>query len=145
MKLRVITEQLSNKLPPENKLQKLTKIHHDNFESIYKLINPKKITELHITDATYSNKISKGITVQVKDHINKTGSSILIGKQTLLNIDFIDMAEVYSYGKKAIITVCCGETLNKNLDYPSHFLCHITILARALKIPTIKGFLYNTL
>ena len=145
MKLHVITEQLSNKLPPENKLQKLIKISHDNFESIYKLIHSKKIMELHVTDATYSNKIPKGRTVQVKDHINKTGSNILIGKQALLNIDFIDMTETYSFEKNAIITACCGETLNKNLDYPSHFLCHITILAHALKIPTIKGFLYNTL
>ena len=145
MKLRVITKQLSKKLPLENKLQKLTNISHDNFESIYKLIHSKKITELHVTDATYSNKIPKGNTVQVKDHINKTGSSILIGRQALLNIDFIDMTETYSFEKKAIITACCGETLNKNLDYPSHFLCHITILAHALKIPTIKGFLYNTL
>ncbi len=145
MKLRVITEQLSNKLPLENKLQKLTKISHDNFESIYKLIHQKKITELHVTDATSSNKIPEASTVQVKDHINKTGSSILIGKQALLNIDFIDMAKTYSFEKNAIITDCCGETLNKNFDYPSHFICHITILAHALKIPTIKGFLYNTL
>ena len=145
MKLRVITKQLSKKLPLENKLQKLTNISHDNFESIYRLIHSKKITELHVTDATYSNKIPKGRTVQVKDHINKTGSSILIGRQAPLNIDFIDMTETYSFEKKAIITVCCGETLNQNLDYPSHFLCHITILAHALKIPTIKGFLYNTL
>jgi len=145
VKLRVITEQLSNKLPPENKLQNLTNISHDNFESIYKLIHSKKITELHVTDATSSNKISKGKTVQVKDHINKTGSGPLIGRQALLNIDFIDMTETYSFEKNAIITVCCGETLNKNFDYPSHFLCHITTLAHALKIPTIKGFLYNTL
>ena len=145
MKLRVITKQLSKKLPLENKLQKLTNISHDNFESIYKLIHSKKITELHVTDATYSNKIPKGKTVQVKDHINKTGSSILIGRQALLNIDFIDMTETYSFEKNAIITACCGETLNKNLDYPSHFLCHITTLAHALKIPIIKGFLYNAL
>ena len=145
MRLRVITKQLSKKLPLENKLQKLTNISHDNFESIYRLIHSKKITELHVTDATYSNKIPEGSTVQVKDHINKTGSSILIGRQALLNIDFIDMTETYSFEKKAIITACCGETLNKNFDYPSHFLCHITILAHALKTPTIKGFLYNTL
>ena len=145
MRLHVITKQLSKKLPLENKLQKLTNISHDNFESIYKLIHSKKITELHVTDATYSNKIPKGKTVQVKDHINKTGSSILIGRQAFINIDFIDMTETYSFEKKAIITACCGETLNKNLDYPSHYLCHITILAHALKIPTIKGFLYNTL
>ena len=145
MKLSVITKQLSNKLPPENTLQKLTNINHANFESIYKLIHSKKITELHVTDATYSNKVSKGKTVQVKDHINKTGSSMLIGKQALLNIDFIDMTKTYSFEQNAIITVCCGETLIKNFDYPSHFICHITALAHALKIPTIKGFLYNVL
>ena len=145
MKLRGITEQLSNKLPPENKLQKLANTGHDGFERIYKLIHSKKITELHVTDATYSNKIPKGRTVQVKDHINKTGSSLLVGRQALLNIDFIDMTKTYSFEKNAIITVCCGETLIKNFDYPSHFLCHITILAKALKIPTIKGFLYNAI
>ena len=144
MRLRVITKQLSNKLPLENKLQKLPKISHNSFERIYTLLHSKKITELHVTDATYSNKIPKGETIQVKDHINKTGSNILIGRQTLLNINFIDMTETYSFEKNAIITVCCGETLNKNFDYPSYFLCHITILAQALKIPTIKGFLYNT-
>ena len=145
MKQSVITKQLSNKLPRENKLQKLTKISPDSFESIYRLINLKQITELHITDATYSNKLPKGKIIQVKDHINKTGSSILTGKQALLNIDFIDIKNTYSFEKNAIITVCCGERLNKNFDYPSHFLCHIAILAHGLKIPTIKGFLYNTL
>ena len=145
MKLCVITGELSNKLPPEHKLQKLTNINHDNFESLYKLIDSKKITALHVTDATFSNKVPKGRTVPVKDHINRTGSGVLIGRQAFLNIDFIDMTETYSVKKNGIITVCCGETLNKNFDYPSHFLCHITTLAHALKIPTINGFLYNTL
>ena len=145
MKLHIITKQLSKKLPPEHKLQKHTNISHKNFESIYKLLQSKKITELHVIDATYSNKIPKGKMAQVKDHINKTGSNILIGKQILLNIDFIDITKIYSFEKNAIIAVCCGETLNKNFDYPSHFLCHITTLAHTLKIPTIKGFLYNIL
>ena len=145
MKLSIITEQLSKKLPQEHKLQKRTKISHKNFESVYKLFHQKTLTEIQIIDATYSNKIPKGTMVQIKDHINKTGSNILIGRQVFLSTDFIDMGETYSFEKNAIITVCCGETLNKNFDYPSHFLCHITILAHALKIPTIKGFLYNTL
>jgi len=143
MKLNIITEQLSQKLPLEHKLQKHTNISHKNFESAYKLLHQKKITELQVIDATYSNKTQKGNMVQIKDHINKTGSNILIGRQNALNIDFIDIAKLYSFEKNAIITVCCGEKLNKNLDYPSHFLCHITMLAHALKIPSIKGFLYN--
>ena len=144
MRLSIITEQLSTKLTPENKLHKLVKINPQNFESVYKLLHQKKIQELQITDATNSNKIPEGSTVQVKDHINKTGTSILIGRQAALNIDFIDMTEAYSFSEKDIVTVCCGETLNKNFDYPSHFLSHVAMLAHALKIPTIKGFLYNT-
>lgn len=143
MKLSIITEQLSKKLPPETFLQKLTVVNPQKFESIYKLLYKNNITELNITDATCSQKIEIGSTVEVKDHINKTGSNPLIGKQEFLDIDFIDMLETYSFEKNAILTVCCGENLNKDFDYPSHFLCHITILAQALKIPAIKGFLYN--
>ena len=145
MKLSVITEQLSKQLPKENGLQKLTIVNPDNFESIYKLLDSHNITELNITDATSTKKIAAGNTVQVKDHINKTGSSPLIGKQIFLEIDFIDITGAYSFDKNAIITVCCGETLNKTYEYPSHFLCHITMLAHALKIPIIKGLLYNIL
>ena len=145
MRLSIISEQLSTRIRPENKLHKHMKVNPEKFESIYKLLHQKQITELQITDATRTNKIPKGGTVQVKDHINKTGTSILIGRQAQLNIDFIDMSKTYSFDEKDIITVCCGETLNKNFDYPSHFLCHVTMLAHALQIPTIKGFLYNTL
>ena len=144
MKLSVITEQLSKKLPKENVLQKQPIVNPANFDSIYKLLNSHNITELNITDATYSKKIAAGKMVQVKDHINKTGSNTLIGKQEFLNIDFIDMTGAYSFENNAVITVCCGEKLNKNYKYPSHFLCHITMLARVFKIPTIRGFLYNT-
>jgi len=143
MKLSIITEQLSKKLPQENYLQKLTVVKPQEFESIYKLLYGKDIEELNITDVTCSQKMESGSTVGVKDHINKTGSNPLIGKQALLDIDFIDMTGNYSLKKNAITTVCCGKTLNTNYVYPSHFLCHITTLARALKIPQIKGILYN--
>ena len=143
MKLSIITEQLSKKLPQENYLQKLTVVNPQKFESIYKLMYGKNIIELNITDATCSQQMETGSTVGVKDHINKTGSNTLIGKQALLDIDFIDMTGDYSFKKNDIITVCCGQTLNKNYEYPSHFLCQITTLARALKIPKIKGILYN--
>ena len=145
MKLSVITKQLSKKLPKENVLQKQTIVNPANFDSIYKLLYSHNITELNITDATYSKEIAAGKMVQVNDHINKTGSNPLIGKQEFLDIDFIVMTGAYSFEKKAIVTVCCGEALNKKYKYPSHFLCHISILANALKIQTIKGNLYNIL
>ena len=100
MKLSVITEQLSKKLPKENVLQKQTIVNPANFESIYKLLDSHNITELNITDATYSKKIAAAKMVQVKDHINKTGSNSLIGKQEFLDIDFIDMTGAYSFEKK---------------------------------------------
>ena len=145
MKLSVITKHLSKKLPKENVLQKHIIVNPANFDSIYKLLYSHNITELNITDATCSKKIAAGKMVQVKDHINKTGYNSLIGNQELLDIDFIDMTGTYTFEKKAIVTVCCGETLNTKYEYPSHFLCHITILAHALKIPTIKANLYNIL
>ena len=101
--------------------------------------------KLSVITEQLAKKLPKENVLQVKDHINKTGSNSLIGKQEFLDIDFIDMTGAYSFDKKAIITVCCGEILNKKYEYPSHFLCHITILAHALKIPTIKGNLYNIL
>ena len=41
-----------------------------------------------------------GVKIQIKDHINNTGTNILIGKQKTLNIDFIDLTNLYSYDQK---------------------------------------------
>ena len=65
------------------------------------------------------------------------------GRYCGADIDFVDMTGAYTFENNAVITNCCGEKLNKNFAYPSHFLCHIALVARALKIPIIKGFLYN--
>jgi purine nucleoside phosphorylase len=143
LKLHVITKQLSQKLSPESELQKFTKVNPEKFKSIYNILYSQNINELIITDATCTKKMTAGNTVQVMDHINNTGSSPLIGKQAFLDIDFVDMTGAYTFENNAVITNCCGEKLNKNFTYPSHFLCHITLMARALKIPIIKGFLYN--
>jgi len=143
LKLHVITTQLSQKLSPESELKKFTKVNPENFKSIYNILYSQNINELIITDVTCTKKMTAGNTVQVMDHINNTGSSPLIGKQAFLDIDFVDMTGAYTFENNAVITNCCGEKLNKNFAYPSHFLCHITLMARALKIPIIKGFLYN--
>ena len=55
------------------------------------------------------------------------------------------MATLYRYKKNSIITDCCGENLNKKYEYPSHYICHITTLAHAMKIKNIQGYLYNTI
>ena len=81
----------------------------------------------------------------VLDHINRTGTNILIGKQKLLGIDFIDTTTPYTHKINSIITNCCGETLNNFYEYPSHYICNITTLALAMNIKNIHGFLYNTI
>ena len=63
--------------------------------------------------------------------------------QKFLGIDFIDMTNIYQNQKNSIITDCCGETLNKKYEYPSHYICHITTFAHMMKIKNIYGFLYN--
>ena len=60
-----------------------------------------------------------------------------------LGIDFIDISKLYHCGDEGVITHCCGTELNTQYDYPSHYLCHLSILARAMGIKSINAFLYN--
>ena len=52
-------------------------------------------------------KIKKNETIQVRDHINSTGTNILIGKQKTLCIDFTDLTNLYAYNQNSVITECC--------------------------------------
>jgi len=145
MIIKIITEQLSNKLPKNSELQKHNIINPTNFNQLYQLLKAKKIDEIHVTDSTATNKTPPGITIPVQDHINRTGKNILRGKQNFLAIDFLDITTPYILKKNSIITNCCGEVLNNKYEYPSHYICHITTLAHAMNIKNIHGFLYNTI
>ncbi len=79
----------------------------------------------------------------MNDHINRTGNNPLINKQDFLNIDFLDIGSSYVKKEKGIITNCCGEQLKSQHLYPSHFLCNIIILAKALKIQECHAYLIN--
>ena len=94
-----------------------------------------------VSDIEKLSKIKPGEIIQVQDHINRTGTNVLMGRQKPLGIDFIDMTNIYQNQQYSIITDCCGETLNNKYEYPSHYICHITTLAHALKIKNIYGFL----
>ena len=126
-------------------MQKNKVIDPTNFKKMYNLFNSTKIKELTVFDATNSTQKNPHQIIQIMDHINKTGTNILIGQQKTLGIDFIDLTNLYTYDQDSIITECCGKELNKDKKYPSHYICHITILARAMKYNKIIGFLYNTI
>ena len=143
--MNIITEQLANKLPQNSKLQKYNIVNPTNFNELYQLLTSNKINEIHVTDSTRNKKKEQGKIISIKDHINRTGTNILIGKQKFLDINFIDMTNLYQRDKNSIITHCCGAILNNKYEYPSHYICHITTLAHALKIKKIKAFLYNTI
>jgi len=110
---------------------------------MYNCFKSQNISKLNIYDVTETLLQNSGKIFMVNGHINKTGNNILINNQNILNIDFIDLKELYTQNKKGIITTCCGKKLNSKYQYPTHYLCNISILARAMKIKTINAFLYN--
>ncbi len=141
--MNIITEQLANKLPKDSELQKYKIVNPTNFNELYKQLKSNKTNEINIIDLTSTPKEEYGMIISVQDHINRTGTNILTGRQKRLGIDFIDMTNLYKKKKNSIITNCCGEILNNKYEYPSHYICHITTLAHAINIKNIYGFLYN--
>ena len=104
MVLNIITEQLANKLPEDSKLLKYNIINPVNFNQLYQLLTFNKISEICVTDSTATDNIEFGTIIPVKDHVNRTGTNILIGKQQFLRIDFIDMTNQYITKQNSIIT-----------------------------------------
>ncbi len=111
-------------------------------ESISFLKNLDK-SSITIYDITSAKEFLKDEVFHVNDHINCSGENPLVGKQQELGIDFIDMTNVYEKNEKGIITESCGEKLNFKFNYPSTFLAHFVILARALGFKKIIGKLIN--
>ena len=139
--LTVITKQLA-----DNKWKKKGSIINPiNIEKMIQLLlkNKQRTDNIRIYDKTYNQELCENTIVAVNDHINKTGINPLIGKQKELNIDFVDMTHVYNKHKNGIITCCFGKKLDKETDYPSHYMSLITITARAIGYKTINGFLVN--
>lgn len=102
---------------------------------------------IQIYDSTYNLKHKNNERIAVSDHINKTGHNPLIGNQDKILKPFIDISNLYN-SKKGITTHCLGKHFNKNkeqFNYPSTYLCYISIIAKALGRKNIKGFLINTL
>ena len=96
----------------------------------------KKDTSIKIYDIGVVKKESKK-TIEVKDHINKTGINPIIGSN---KIEFKDIGRLYK-SKKGTVTTCCGKSLNLNYKNPSHFLCVFSVLVFYLGFSNISGFI----
>jgi len=139
--LKFITKQLKKNLPIHHKLLSCEIIDPKKIkESINKIKNHKTIIIYDLTTTKQQKHLKK---IPVNDHINRTGKNPLINKQDFLNIDFLDIGSSYVKKEKGIITNCCGEQLKSQHLYPSHFLCNIIILAKALKIQECHAYLIN--
>ena len=137
----IITQQLANKLPQNNLLLSNQVLNPLDYSGVRSVISAAK--ELTIYDITHNEKLPEGKIISVRDHINKTGNNPLINHQNELNIDFIDITRLYKIKQNSVKTNCCGKKLNSIYPYPSHYLCNISILAKALGIHKVSAFLVN--
>jgi len=139
--MKIITQQLAKKLPRDHKLLSNQTVNPQDYSTLYSLLS--KAQQLTIYDITSTKKHSHETIFSVTDHINRTGNNPLIGHQIELGIDFIDITKLYLKEQNSVITDCCGKELNRKYLYPSHYLCNITILAKALDIQKISAYLVN--
>ena len=115
----------------------------DQIEKFTKNINSKRPTEVTIYDITYTPQKKHLSKIYVNDHVNRTGSNPITGRQKYFNIDFIDIKKTYKHHPDGVTTFCCGQKINKTLSNPSHYLCHISIICKTLMIEKISGILIN--
>ena len=141
--MNIITLQLAKKLPRDHKLLVNQVINPKDFSELCSVL--KQQQQLTIYDMTTTESAAPGDIISVSDHINRTGINPLIGKQRELDIDFIDITKLYNGKTNAVNTDCCGYEINRKYPYPSHYLCNISILAKAMRIQNISAFLINIL
>ena len=140
--IKIFTKELAeSKLFPES--QFIIVDAEDNDSLIHHMLNIKNSTNsIEIWDLTKG--YNSGDIFEVSDHINKTGSNPLFGNQQKLGIDFPDITNLYQ-DKTGVVTSCHGnrffETDEKN---SSTWICHISIVARAIGIQNIHGKLVST-
>ena len=118
-------------------------IDFSNFDDCIERLSNIKNEAISIYDITENQEFNHEEIIPINDQINCTGSNPLVGRQQKLGIDFVDMTSVYEYSPEGVVTHSCGEKLNLEFEFPSYYLAHIVILARALKLESISGWLIN--
>ena len=99
----------------------------------------KKEFNISIYDAGITNQPPLK-TIEIKDHINKTGINPIINNKEIKEIDFRDISKIYNT-IKGEVTTCCGKEINRDYQNPSHFLCVFSILAFYLDFKNIQGYI----
>ena len=141
--MKLVTRQLLKKLAKTHEASQYFPINPKDIEKIIKILKNK--TKIEVYDLTVSNKKQKLQIIPVIDHINRTGINPLRTRQKDLKINFLDSGKIYKKKPNGIITNCCGEVLNKNYLFPSHYLSNISLLAKALQIKEFSAYLINVL
>ena len=143
----LIADSRIKKNPALNKTHNTIVINPLDTSQTIKLINKLSKGPIHIYDITHNSKHKANDIIKVSDHINKTGHNPLIGKQNRTEQPFIDISNLYN-STEGVTTDCLGKYFNdykKQHEYPSQYLCYISIIAKALGRKNINAFLVNTL
>ena len=128
-----------------HKLAQSIKINPKNIAETIKTLKALKEYSIEIYDITHNSQIPHNEKIIVKDHINKTGNNPLIGIQSQFSEAFIDISNIYC-AEDGVTTVCLGAHYDKHKkqnEYPSTYLCYISILAKAIGVKKISAALIN--
>ena len=118
-------------------------IDFSNFDKCIERLSNMTNEAISIYDITENQEFNHEEIIPINDQVNCTGTNPLVGRQQKLGIDFVDMTSIYKYTPEGVVTHSCGEKLNLQFEFPSYYLAHIVILARALKFESIGGWLIN--
>tara|TARA_Y100001970_G_C14145343_1_gene809531 strand:- start:958 stop:1440 length:483 start_codon:yes stop_codon:yes gene_type:complete len=128
------------------KSKQYKKIDLNNFIQSIKTIKKQQETkEIEIWGITTTKKNPYNKIIKVNDHINFTGNNPLIGNQKRIETAFPDMSKVYKKNKEGVVTISRGKYFLKDneYDYQTQYFCYFGIIARALGIKKISGYLIN--
>ena len=128
------------------KNKKYRQIDLNNFiKSIEIIKKQKEIKKIEIWGITTTIKKQNNKIIKVNDHINFTGNNPLIGNQKRGDTAFPDMSKVYKKSKEGIVTTSRGKHFlkDKEYDYQTQYFCYFGIIARAVGIKKIRGYLIN--
>ena len=145
VKLTIISTELFKASPRINIDKNQIIINPQDYTKNIKQLKKSKHNQITIYDHTKTQKLQNNETVNVIDHINRAGHNPLIGHQHLLKENFIDISNIYK-SKTGVITNCLGDSFSskhERFDYPSHYLCYISILCKALGLTNTKSKLIN--
>ena len=118
-------------------------IDFSNFDKCIERLSNMTNEAISIYDITENQEFNHEEIIPINDQVNCTGTNPLVGRQQKLGIDFVDMTSIYKYTPEGVVTHSCGEKLNLQFEFPSYYLAHIVILARALRFESIGGWLIN--